>query len=254
MRRWNALLVAMFGCAGSEEPGGSSAADRVAGYIRGDAYSRLVFEVDAVPSVALRSGVSPALTQELASLLDKPAGIELVASGSIESRGAEHAWTEQEVFDLESTTDDLAPSSTGAIKIHLLLVDGHSAEDDENGQVLGFAWANRNVVLFLKTIEMGCSGLLPRLSAKLCEAAEISVATHEVGHVIGLVDNGLEMVANHRDAEHGAHDVNDDCVMYWAYEGAGVLDVLGARFNSGQESALGFDDACRADVDKVRLR
>ena len=56
---------------------------------------------------------------------------------------------------------------------------------------------------------------------------------------LGLVANGLVMVGNHQDAAHGAHDSNDRCIMYWAYEGSGILDAL-SRGLFGDVPNLGF--------------
>lgn len=44
------------------------------------------------------------------------------------------------------------------------------------------------------------------------------------------------------------HDHDRDCVMYWAYEGEDLFDVLSDRFLGGNEQAFQFDQRCRADL------
>jgi hypothetical protein len=178
-----------------------------------------------------------------------------VRDGTISSRGADHAWTFGELQQLADEQNDLVLAGD-AIAIHIMFVDGHSADDSDSGKVLGLAWSNRHLVMFKQTIEVLCAAdsIPPLLRDRLCAGAELSIWTHEVGHVIGLVDNGLPMVADHKDGDHGAHDQSDDCVMYWAYEGDAVIGKLRDRIAGGGADSLGFDDACLADIAAVRQR
>ena len=74
-----------------------------------------------------------------------------------------------------------------------------------------------------------------------------------MGHQLGLVSNGLAMANPHKDADHGAHDSSDKCVMYWAYESsAGIDGLLGGLF--GDQADLGFDQACLDDLNAVKNR
>jgi hypothetical protein len=79
---------------------------------------------------------------------------------------------------------------------------------------------------------------------------EQSTLVHELSHSIGLVDNGVPMVAPHKDAAHGAHCNNSNCVMYWLNEGAADARTFAInRVLTG--SSILFDDACLADVDAL---
>lgn len=58
---------------------------------------------------------------------------------------------------------------------------------------------------------------------------------HELGHAIGLVNNGIPMSSPHQDAEHGAHTTNNECVMYWLNEGpSGLRDFVAQYIVSGE--------------------
>jgi hypothetical protein len=130
-------------------------------------------------------------------------------------------------------------------------------QDTSSGKILGIAWSYTHLVIFKQTIESLCGNatVVPTLREELCAAAERSIWTHETGHLFGLVDNGLPMVAPHRDADpsHGAHDANNQCVMYWSYEGQDLITLLVGRLGS-PDPALGFDQQCQDDVAAVRNR
>lgn len=224
--------------------------------IRGDEFPKLVLEVDAVAGFEPRSSVEADLIAGFEPILDKPAGIEIVRDGVIASRGSDHAWTFEELDTLANATFD-ADVGDDAIKVHVLFVDGHSARDDEgNGTILGLAWSHTNIAMFEQTIESTCAGAIitGALREQLCAGAELAIWTHELGHNLGLVDNGLAMVTDHRDPdpEHGAHDQDDACVMFFAYESEAVFDVITADLLGGGDAELGFDDECLADIAAVR--
>lgn len=242
------------------DPGASDAAldvdeqSRVARYIRSTISSKLVLEIDSVPGFEPRAAAEDDVLGQLDQILDKPDGITLVHDGVLTSRGEDHAWTDEELFALADETFDLdADEST--IKMHVLFVDGHSARDTDSGVILGLAWSNTHLAMFKQSIEDTCAGPLtpPLLREPLCESAEFSVWLHELGHLLGLVNTGLAMVNDHQDAEHGAHDVSDECVMYWAYEGDAVVGQLRDRLMSGNDELLAFDEECLTDIASVRM-
>ena len=261
-----AVAVAVVGCGdsgddGDEGTGGATGSNapgesRPVDLIRGDAYPRLVIELDAVAGEALRSGVADRLTQELAALLDKPDGIEVITHGTLASPGADHAWTFSELDTLARDNFDLEVPA-GTIKIHVMLVDGRSDQDDETGQVLGLAWSNTHLTIFSDTLGSACNAqsgapIAAAIVDRLCAESERAILFHELGHVLGLVDNGLEMVHGHKDPDHGAHSDNDACLMYWAYEGPRIVDMIRTRLLAGDQTSIGFDEACLADIAAVR--
>ena len=220
-------------------------------YIRGDLAQRLVIELDAVPGHGPLPSAEADLLSRLQTLVDKPAGIEIRASDAIASRGVDHAWTHEELGRLaaEHFDDDDTP---GTIVLHVLWVDGHDARDDETGGVtLGLAFGHQFIVMFHESLQRACQSD-PILGGDVCEQAQYLVWLHEVGHTLGLVDNGLEMVTPHRDADHGAHDESDECVMYWAFESRSGITSIRDRLLGG--ALPDFDANCLADVARVRDR
>lgn len=222
--------------------------------IRGDRFPRLVIEIDYVPGTLPEMSVFADVIAIFDEVLDKPGGIEVQIDGELVGRGPDYRWPFDEVSALERETYDLeVPDDT--IKIHMLWVDGKTEQDTDRGALLGQAWSNRNIVMYRDNIEEACEmsgGGFPLLSGQICDAAYVAVLTHEIGHVIGLVRAPVEMVEPHEDDEHPHHDLDPDCVMYYAYEGSAATSALGDRFLSGEESAPRFDDACLADIAAVR--
>jgi hypothetical protein len=253
------LLLPVLGCGGSSGPGGSTPgidtlepAPRVLGYVRGDVYPRLVLEVDRVVGFGPRTSTEQDLARRLEAILDKPAGVEMVTDAAIASRGSDHAWTLAELDALTTQHFDL-PVASGTTKIHVLFVDGRYDSGPGGGTVLGIAWKNQNIAIFKQVIEENCAAAgLGLLTEAACAAAELAICLHEVGHVIGLVDNGLPMVTPHEDTAHPGHDVSQDCVMYWAYEGDALISRVADDLLGSGSSALDFDADCLADIAAVR--
>ena len=73
---------------------------------------------------------------------------------------------------------------------------------------------------------------------------ELAVATHEVGHLLGLVD--LFLRTGRADPEHPGHSANPRSVMYWAVES----DVVGDLLTGGPPVDFDADD--RADLATIR--
>ncbi len=217
-------------------------------YIRAEPDRRLVIEVDSVPGAEPREAVELALVEQLTSLLDKPDGITIVHDDVIASRGAGYAWGEEDLAALATETFD-GDSTEGTVTMHVMWLDG---QDAESAAILGLAWDNRHIVMYHDQIESGCASQV-LLREQVCVSAQLLVWLHEVGHTIGLVDNGLPMVEDHRDPDHGQHDINTECLMYWAFEGQSGINSVRDRLLAGS-TMQGFDAQCLADVAAVRDR
>jgi hypothetical protein len=73
---------------------------------------------------------------------------------------------------------------------------------------------------------------------------EVAVVTHEVGHLLGLVD--LFLSTGRQDPDHPGHSTNSKSVMFWAVESSLVADLL----QGGPPKD--FDSADLADLQTIR--
>lgn len=106
-------------------------------------------------------------------------------------------------------------SDNETLVLHIAYVDGMYYS--QNRIVVGMAYNSQYIVIFKDV-----------LSAE----TEKSVLVHEVGHVLGLVNNGSNMVDNHEDRVHENH-CRPECAMYWAAKNDQYPD---------------FDELCQADL------
>jgi hypothetical protein len=225
---------------------GSGGGARLARYHRADTDRSLAFELDSVDGLSPYPSSIDYLTTLVGRVLPKPDGIVFDNDETLPPFGEEHVWTFNELDEFSRL--HAADDSRGPVSIHVLLVDGRYDSGDDSGTVLGLAWGQRYIALFQDAIRSGCSGVLGPLQTESCEVAERSVWAHELGHVIGLVDNGLPQQTPHRDPDHGRHDVDDGCLMNWVYESPALFETLVSRLETGQSPDVDFCENCWADL------
>lgn len=219
---------------------GIPAPDRVVRAIRGDLATSWVFEVDAVGTRTLEDSSMTGIIEVLEQLVDKPGGIRFETDDTLEGK---LLWSDNDLFEIaRSSFDDAGGPDT--LTTHVMLLDGQPPTAD----VLGLSWDRTHVALFTDVIVSYCTAG-PGDPTRICPEMERSILLHEIGHQIGLVNSGLPMVSDHEDPEHAGHDVNPDCLMYWAYE----RGALGQRIQQqGPNASLDFDAACLADIQAIR--
>lgn len=232
-------------------PAGSDPPPRLMRYLTSVTDRSLRVELDSVSGLEPYESSTAYLGDKFSALLEKPDGVTFEADETLEPAGEGYEWTFERLdeYARAHATDDGA----GPVTIHVLSLDGRYVSEQGSGTVLGLAWGQRFIALFQDPIRSPCaSGVLGSLQQENCEIAERNVWAHEIGHVIGLVDNGVTMGVDHRDAEHGHHDVSDECLMYWAYDGPQIFDTLLGRIGSGRAPDLEFCSQCQADIAAVR--
>jgi hypothetical protein len=224
--------------------------------------TKLTFEVDAVLGREAATGALEQVAEDLTALtttghLDKPDGVQFLLDEELPPLGdAERAWTFAELNGLADAHRTLRRPAEEAV-LHVLYVDGRYEDDDDESAVLGFAWKGDSIVMLKDNIDRACREgpavtlLAPALAETVCRRTEATVLLHEVGHLMGLVNNGAEMVADHQDDEHGAHDVNEDCIMYWLNERSTVVDAIAEQVGGDGADRATFDEACLADLKAV---
>ena len=151
--------------------------------------------------------------------LNKPGGINFkmkqIPAISQTSYSVEDIAEIEKQYREEFTTPD-------QLAIYFFFADSHYSGNTGSGQVLGQAYWNTSMVIYEKTVQ-DLSGNLGQPSQATLETV---ILNHELGHILGLVNVGTEMVTNHQDAPHGAHCDNSNCLMYWGVETSDVVQNL----------------------------
>jgi hypothetical protein len=129
---------------------------------------------------------------------------------------------------------------------YVLFISGHFADaNGPNPNVLGVSFGSTGVIAMFKDVVRSSSGL-----SNIQRFVEQSTLVHELGHAIGLVNNGVPLASAHQDGSHGAHCTNESCVMYWQNEGASAMAAWATQFVLSNNTIL-FKPDCLGDVDAL---
>ncbi|GAC1396121.1 MAG: hypothetical protein NVSMB63_16530 [Sediminibacterium sp.] len=185
------------------------------GLLRADTYQNLNIEIQYAPGMKPQDQSVNNLVSFLNTYLNKPGGIA-VTFKQVSSIGKATVTSS----DVVSFTDNNRTLYTDGnhIDIYIYFADA----DYTQNQIIGFAFRNTAVVVFEKTVEAHSGGFNQPDRVKV----ESGVLEHEAGHLLGLVNNGTPMVTNHEDPSNQAHCNNQRCLMYYAIQTSGLLNML----------------------------
>jgi hypothetical protein len=210
----------------NNKPVGASAND----LLTSNKYKALRIEINYMPGYEPDMDAYVHLSNRLNAFLNK-VDISII-SGEIPAASSTTLSIDQ-IRTIEEQNRTVYNTDT-MIGVYLLYTNGNFTDD----KVLGAAYRNTSMVLFGKKIHDN-SGAVGQASRTKLEA---TVLEHEFGHLLGLVDLGSTMQTNHKDASHGNHCNNTDCLMYYAAE---TTDILGFLLTG---NILPFDANCISDM------
>lgn len=194
-------------------------------------YSSVKIEIQYMPGFQPDAAAINNLTSFINSLINKPGAVTVIQT-QIASAG-NTVLTLNDIATIEKN-NRTAYTSGNQLGVYFLYTDGNYSE----ANVLGLAYRNTSMSILGKTIHDNSGGLGQASRTKL----ESTVLEHEFGHILGLVDLGSPMQTNHKDAAHGNHCNNTNCLMYYASE---TTDILGFLL-TGNIPPL--DANCKADL------
>jgi len=194
------------------------------------------------PAVAVRldilveDGAAPTerTTEAVAATLGEVSGKAVVTKRPAAVPGA-GPWTADKIRQAGA---DVGGRSTGSEAVlRLLFLTGEFADEPS---AIGVAVDATTAAVFTDKVEQA-RGLLGDRTR-----FETAVATHELGHLLGLVD--LVLDTGREDPEHPGHSRSRDSVMFWAVES----DLIGSLLGGGPPTT--FDAADRADLVAIGRR
>ncbi len=149
-------------------------------------------------------------------------------------------WSANDVLKLHDQTQ--VPSiQKGESHFYIYFLEGN-AEDGES--IIGFSINGTPIIAIFKDVIRNSGGSVVQ------KYVEQSTIVHEMGHALGLVNNGVPLASDHQDQEHGHHTKNEDCIMYWLNEGQSDLaQFVGKYISSG--STIMWGQEVLADVEKI---
>ncbi len=194
-------------------------------------YTSLKIEVQYMPGFAPDAAALNHMQSVLTGLLYKPAGITIVTKEIPAATST--TLTVNDILAIERNNRTAFTNGT-ELAVYILYTNGNYTENN----VLGVAYRNTSAALFGKKINDNSGGVGQASRTKLVA----TVAEHEMGHLLGLVDLGSAMQSNHKDPANGSHCNNNNCLMYYASE---TSDMFGFLITGNIPS---FDANCRADM------
>jgi hypothetical protein len=181
-----------------------------------DKYSKLTVEVQSFEGQEPTSATLQNIEDFLETRLNKPDGINIISTSINPAR--KERYSLEDIRDLEEEHRTRYSSKSHA-SMYFLLVDGEYAANAGNSVTLGVAYGSTSMVLFHASISKHAGGLGQPSKTSL----ESTVAIHEIGHILGLVNNGTAMETDHEDHANVRHCNNKDCIMYYQAETTDML-------------------------------
>jgi hypothetical protein len=199
----------------NQKPTGRSAND----FLSANNYESLVIEVSYAENLRPNTQSLLNLKQFLEARLNKPTGISIIEKQISTQAGSPFSVSEINTIENSVRTKY---NDVNVLTLHLLFLNGDYIDDTATSKVLGVAYRNTSCVLFETAIQT--------LSNQLNEPSrvdlETTVLSHEICHLLGLVDLGSSMQNNHIDNDHGKHCSNANCLMYWQVENNNVVGMM----------------------------
>jgi len=230
------LIVALaIACDKEDDPASQDDSVSPVDFLAGTDYTSLRVEIAYVEGFQPTDATVQNLLNFLSARLNKPAGIDLVQH-RVASSGATSI-TADLLRQIESE-QRINHTNGSNITAYFYFADADYAGNSGSSKTLGVAYGHSSMAVFEKSVREFAGGV----GEPSVTTLESTVILHEFAHVLGLVNTGTPLVAQHHDAAHGGHCTNEDCLMYYLAETSGIAGNL---FGG---AVPGLDANCLADL------
>lgn len=155
------------------------------------------------------------------------------------------SWTALQVVDLGNVHQKSAADSS-EIHFSIFFLNGYAVGSDGqvNQNTIGFSVTGTRFIAMFKDVIRSTGATAAAVIPKYVEQ---STLIHEMGHALGLVNNGITLTSAHHDSSHGAHCSNTNCVMYYLNEGKSDAQNFAQQIMTSGSTVM-FDSACLSDA------
>jgi hypothetical protein len=223
------MLLLVASCKKEDVPAGDfqKLGSSARGLLSDERYQSLEVEISFMPGYQPNDTIINHVTNYLNTYIRKPGGIRFYTKLINNTVTSPISLNGVVALEKEVRTN-FTRSQT--IAIHILIVDA----EYQSGNILGISYWNTSMCMFGKTIAKfsGKPGQVTKTQLT------ITLIEHEMGHLLGLVDQGSPMLNTHIDTGNGAHCKNGVCLMNYLIETS----------DNGSGFIPGLDRDCQADL------
>lgn len=150
-------------------------------------------------------------------------------------------YTKQNILDISARFHNHNDTNnTRAITV--VFLDGYYIKDGKpKKKILGINLDGTSTIAIFKPVVVSAG-----TNAVARTLIEQTTITHEIGHALGLVNNGVAATSAHHDIDNGAHCMNKHCVMYWSNSGTEISQFIQSLL--AKEEITLFGEQCLADL------
>lgn len=140
-------------------------------------------------------------------------------------------WTVEDIIDLAIEKGVVSVKENESI-LTVFFVKGFFQDSGQvKNNVVGVNLSGTSITLIFKDVILN-------MPPNLRVFSEQATVVHEVGHALGLVDNGVPATGSHFDGLNGAHSNEDECIMFHLNEGAADLTDFIISLNTTGDATL----------------